>query len=105
MPRLAKVLANFSAYMSSLPCNNPVKVWGNGANFDNVILTESYRACLVARPWGTFDDACFRTLKNLGRDLGIAAPAFKGVKHNALDDAKHQARHAITILNFMGVSK
>ena len=63
-------------------------VWGNGATFDNVLLSEAYRMANLQRPWSHRLDRCFRTMK-----LGFPTnpPAREGTHHNALDDAKHQA--------------
>lgn len=71
-------------------------VWGNGATFDNVVLSNAYRAINAPRPWGYRNDRCYRTLKNLLP--GVAGPADEGVSHNALDDARWQAKHAVSLL-------
>jgi hypothetical protein len=71
------------------------EVWGNGASFDNVLLQAAYEACGMDVPWKFWNDRCFRTVKNLYRD--VKAPKRKGTHHNALDDAIHQAEHLIAI--------
>lgn len=73
-----------------------IKVWGNGASFDNVILGDLYYAAGMEQPWQFWNDRCFRTLKSEAR--GIMPPPFVGTAHNALADAKHQAQWAIQIL-------
>jgi exodeoxyribonuclease VIII len=65
-------------------------VWGNGSDFDNVILTNAYRAIGQVRPWPDYHDRCFRTLKNLYPR--VKPPKREGVHHSALDDAIHQAK-------------
>jgi len=72
-------------------------VWGNGADFDPVILGNAYRRQQIPAPWKWYNVRCYRTLKNLFR--GIEAGDFKGEKHNAVADAAHQGRHASAILN------
>ena len=72
------------------------RVWGNGANFDNVLLRGAYDAISLKPPWQFFDDRCFRTMKNLFKC--VSAPDFQGVKHDALADALHQTRWLIKIL-------
>ena len=67
------------------------RVWGNGAGFDNVILHDAYRSVNVDPPWRYWNDMCYRTVKNLHRD--VPKPAFSDVKHDALADALHQAVH------------
>lgn len=73
-----------------------VKLWGNGSDFDNVILSSAYSAIGRPTPWGTYNNRCYRTLKYL--HPGIKAVR-AGVHHNAIDDAKTQALHAIELLN------
>lgn len=70
------------------------ELWGNGATFDNVVLGNAYALCGIARPWSYRGDRCYRTLKN----LYPLEMEWEGTHHNALDDAKNQARHAIAIL-------
>jgi hypothetical protein len=73
-----------------------VKVWGNGADFDNAILACAYAAVGLKLPWDFWNNRCYRTLKNL-----VLSPKLKreGTYHNALDDAKTQANHAIELLS------
>lgn len=73
-----------------------VKVWGNGSDFDNVMLLEAYRAIGTDLPWMFYNNRCYRTLKNLLPDTKLLRI---GAHHNALDDAKTQAWHAIQLLN------
>ena len=68
-------------------------VWGNGASFDNTILSSAYRNMGIPTPWHFTQDRCFRTMKNL---VPIQIER-EGVHHNALADAEHQARHLIEI--------
>lgn len=71
-------------------------VWGNGSDFDNVILTNAYRALgFSGRPWGNYNDRCYRTLKNLRPDIEMVRT---GTHHNALDDAISQAEHAVRLI-------
>lgn len=73
-------------------------VWGNGATFDNVILSSAYAASGVARPWKFWNDRCYRTLKSLFPQVELVR---SGTHHNALDDAKSQAVHACEIFKEM----
>lgn len=72
--------------------NEKDRVWGNGAAFDNVILTHAFKACEIPVPWRFWSDMCFRTMKEMFRD-SVPKPEFVGTKHNALCDAVHQATH------------
>jgi exodeoxyribonuclease VIII len=70
-------------------------LWGNGATFDNVILANAYRALGGKQPWEFWNDRCYRTLKSLYPHVKLERT---GVAHNALDDAKSQALHALKLL-------
>ncbi|QMS34545.1 3'-5' exoribonuclease [Escherichia coli] len=77
-----------------------VQVWGNGANFDNVILRRSYERQGIPCPWRYCNDRDVRTIVELGKaidfDARTAIP-FEGVCHNALDDARYQAKYVSAI--------
>lgn len=76
-----------------------LQVWANGASFDLPILASAFaRIGLTPVPWKFYQERCFRTLKNLRPDIKAMAPA-GNVKHNALDDAKAQALHAMALLS------
>lgn len=66
------------------------RVWGNGSNFDNVILAHHYDVMCRDRPWSFKDDRCFRTMKSAFSN--VQEPPFLGERHDALCDAQHQAR-------------
>lgn len=70
-------------------------VWGNGANFDPVIVESAYRATGIALPWEFWGVRCFRTLKSLWPN--IEPPPRAGVHHHALDDAEYQVEHLFKI--------
>ena len=89
---LAQALGEFSAWYPKNAC-----AWGNGATFDNVLLDSAYKAVGLRKPWPYWGDRCYRTVKALYPD--IEADTFAGVKHNALDDALHQAKHVVKIAN------
>lgn len=69
-------------------------VWGNGADFDNTIIISAMADCGIEPGWKFRDNRCFRTLKHLYPDT---EPERQGVRHNALDDAVHQAEWAVNI--------
>jgi len=71
-----------------------LKVWGNGANFDPVIMESAYRACKEPVPWQFWNVRCFRTLKGM---YNIKMQERAGTHHNALDDAMHQTQHIFHI--------
>lgn len=71
--------------------NEKDRIWGNGASFDNSILSDAYRSVGLQQPWRYWGDMCYRTLKNLYKD--VVKPKFEGIKHDALADAINQAVH------------
>lgn len=75
-------------------------VWGNGATFDNVILTSAFRVCGIDRPWQFWNDRCYRTLKNMAPQIKLER---SGVYHNALDDAVSQTKHMQAVVRFLGL--
>lgn len=71
-----------------------VRVWGNGSDFDNAILTVAYMAHQQNTPWDFWNNRCFRTLKALAPSVGME----KGLlAHNALNDAIMQAEHTCKV--------
>lgn len=73
------------------------ELWGNGSDFDNLLLKTLYHSAGRKEPWSHRANRCYRTLKSL-RPEGIILPKNEGVAHNALDDAKYQATCASMIL-------
>ncbi|HDX4200696.1 TPA: 3'-5' exoribonuclease [Escherichia coli] len=77
-----------------------VQVWGNGVNFDNTILRRSYERQGIPCPWRYYNDRDVRTIVELGKaidfDARTAIP-FEGERHNALDDARYQAKYVSVI--------
>lgn len=88
---LKMALTNFSKWFGP----GSKQVWGNGSDFDNVILTSAYRAVELNTPWRFTDNRCYRTMKSL---IDISAGPRQGVYHNALDDAKYQTEHLLSML-------
>lgn len=87
---LVEVLNLFSAF-----CKKDVKMWGNGSDFDNMMLGYVYEKLNVPLPWKYYNNRCYRTLKNLRKDIKLARV---GTYHNAVDDARTQAEHAGRIM-------
>lgn len=89
-------LQDFSLYCARHGSPNKVRMWGNGADFDNPILGAVYVAAGMPQPWGPYQSRCYRTLKGF-----LPAKKLKrgGTHHNALDDAVSQAEHAVALLH------
>ena len=94
---LPSALSEFSAWVKSIS-DDVVRMWGNGEDFDNVVLREAYHKAGVPPsliPWHFKNNMSYRTLKNLLPNIKIDRV---GEHHNALDDARSQALHAIKLL-------
>ena len=93
-------LINFSSWFNKVS-RGKAKIWGNGADFDLPILGAAYEACGMEKPWKPYNGRCFRTIKNLYPD--VIPNAFRGIKHNAYEDAKNQAIHLVKICHTKGL--
>ncbi|KEY58463.1 3'-5' exonuclease [Serratia sp. DD3] len=75
-------------------------VWGNGASFDNVILRAAYERVGIDPFWNWWNDRDVRTMVMLGRQIDFDPKRdmpFSGERHNALNDAIHQAQYVSAI--------
>lgn len=88
---LVDALKQFAAWIGE-----DAEVWGNGAAFDNAILSNAYRKCGMEQPWKFWNDRCYRTVKNMHPDVKMER---QGVYHRAVDDAKSQADHLMRIIS------
>lgn len=100
-PTLRSALLSFNGYLSQF--GDDVCVWGNGSDFDNAFLAVAMRACDIEPAWKFWNNRCFRTLKNsVGREFyKLPMPEREGTHHNALDDARYQARCAMVLLEHL----
>ena len=71
--------------------NRAIFVWSQGGNFDEPLMTAVMRATGHAVPWKFWDARCTRTAYDMGM-LNTRTIKREGTHHNALEDAKHQAR-------------
>lgn len=92
---LSAALLMFCQWIDKHSDASTVRMWGNGASFDNTILAQAYRMAQLAAPWRYYNDRCYRTLKALHPDVPVERT---GTHHHALHDAQTQARHAIALL-------
>ena len=88
---IQQALSEFQAWCKSVKAS---QVWGNGAMFDNVIISNAYKRCGMEIPWKFWNDMCYRTVKNMNKSIPLERV---GVHHNAVDDAKSQALHLLKI--------
>ena len=84
------------AFQEWLP-KSDFQIWGNGADFDNVILQNAFKKFKVENPWPYWSNRCFKTFK-------YSFPTVEGVKrvgvsHKAIDDAEFQANYLIALVD------
>jgi hypothetical protein len=94
---LAAGLGDFTAYVQRQGSERDIRLWGNGADFDPVILRACYEACGIKWPW-RYGARCFRTLRELA---GLPKKQAALIKHDALADATAQAKEAVEIMRRM----
>lgn len=95
---LPLVLESFSRWLARCGPVAQVRLWGNGAGFDNVILRRTYTRLDAEPPWTHWNDRCYRTLKEMRPDIPMQR---QGMHHHAHDDARSQAEHALRLLAAM----
>lgn len=79
-----------------------IGLWGDGADFDNVLLVAAYKQCQIPTTWKFRQHRCYRTLKHLAPHVEIDRGT--GTRHNAAADATAQALHLIKIIRELNLS-
>lgn len=77
-------------------------IWGNGALADIRWINTAYATSAYSKKfkqWQFYQEFCYRTMKAMHPKVDIP---FEGTEHNALDDARHQAKVLIEILKGIG---
>lgn len=92
---LRDALVDLSAYIEKHSTVGNVRPWMRGPSFDGSLLGAAYRAVGLPLPWKFWNERCHRTLTQ--RNPSVEQPTREGEWHNALVDAKHQARWLIKI--------
>ena len=72
-----------------------LQIWGNGADFDNVILQNAFKKFKVESPWPYWSNRCFRTFKCSFPSLEIKQI---GTSHRSVDDAEFQANYLVALV-------
>lgn len=90
---LKDALAGLSRYIERQSDGVPY-LWGNGNTFDNMMLRDAYAAAGMEYPVHWRNDLDLRTLRTAVHSLGVHVMTVdrRGVAHNSLDDAAHQAQ-------------
>ena len=108
---LVDALLELNQWLSQFGEPRDICIWGNGSGFDNVILTNAYKACRIKPSFSHWNDRDCRTIVDMGKTiLGIDPKTTlvrEGTHHSALDDAKFQAKYVSEIwqsFNILAVS-
>lgn len=102
-PSIDDALGELTRWLGDLGEHFNIFVHGNGAAFDIAILEHAYKQRSPFVPWNFRNVRDMRTLRDICLRLGLepkikeAAPR-TGTHHNALDDARFQARIVIESL-------
>lgn len=104
-PRLSlfDALRGLSLFLGQV--KGPLYIWGNAPTFDCAILRHAYAQTGQEVPWEFWQERDCRTVAWIGKWMGYDAKKnteFEGEPHDALDDARHQAKYTIDILNEIG---
>jgi DNA polymerase III epsilon subunit-like protein len=91
---ITRALGDLTDFLNRHVTASKVLAWGNGADFDISILDSAYKAVGQDAPWKYYNIRCFRTVKNIFGPVQIGEI---GVAHNALDDAKWQAKYLMAV--------
>lgn len=88
-------LEGLISFIDSNVKRSKVKPWGNGSTFDISILEDCFKDYYIDTPWQYRNIRDVRTVVDVADSIGITRDMieFEGTPHDALDDAKHQARY------------
>jgi 3' exoribonuclease, RNase T-like len=78
-------------------------VWSNGANFDEVLWRVACERMRHYAPWKYYNVRDTRTCWHLAR-LNHKAVKFEGVQHDAIADARHQAKCVTQAYSILGIT-
>lgn len=69
--------------------NDGAEIWANSPSFDCEHLKYAFDQIGMTEPWEYYEERDVRTIRKLPQAVEME---HEGTEHNALDDAKHQAR-------------
>lgn len=97
-------LNGLSDFLGRVFGDEPVNMFGNGPEFDNVILADAFSQYGIKLPWDYWNNQSVRTMLLTYRMIsGNQQPdiKFKGTKHHAIHDARHEAKIIAESLRFI----
>lgn len=98
---IKEVLIKFSNFLSK---DKDQFIWGNGSTFDCTFVKNAYQKLKIPLPWNTFLERDVRTIVDLDPEIK-KTERFTGVKHNCLDDCKHQIKYLSKIYQKLLIKK
>lgn len=101
---------DFHRWVSYLDApNEKIRLWGNGACFDNAIIRGTFKKCEVEFPIEFWNDRDMRTIVGFYprqlQHIWKHANYREGTHHTALADARHQVKYCSHILKELGVEE
>jgi len=101
---------SFTRWVSCLNSHNDtIRLWGNGASFDNAIIRQAFRYNGLEFPIKFWNDRDMRTIVGFYpsqlQEIWRRSHIRTGTHHNALDDCKHQIEYCTHILQELGVKE
>lgn len=89
---LKAALYELGSFLNDEFNGEPANVFGNGPEFDNVIVDDAFAWAGLKTPWPYWGNQSIRTSNLLMQIAGVKSEReFVGIKHHALDDAYHEA--------------
>jgi hypothetical protein len=95
---IKSALTAFRMFLSNCGGGSNVKLWGNGPSFDASKLKYCYDAIKETTPWKYYNERCVRTIVAFNPEFKNTLE-FTGIKHNGIDDCKHQVKYVSQTLN------
>lgn len=96
------VILGLNYWIMEISKGQEVQIWCNGTDFDIPKLTYMYGLKNTPLPWKYNSVRDYRTIAKLFGEYGNKPETIE--KHNALEDAKWQAKHLISIVQSLKVS-
>lgn len=101
---ISEVLFNFKKFIQELKPTN-LMIWGNSNRFDLGIIAQAYHLAKHKEiPWKYVNERDVRTLVSMNPTIKKNEP-FVGVKHNPIDDCKHQIKYCSKIWNLVNIQE
>lgn len=95
-----EALDRFTAWMTEHTRPKDVRVWGNSSSFDMSILGNVYNLTDRTMPWQFGRETCFRSVREMNKQVPYVPELRATVHHNALDDSLFQIEHLFKIKRY-----